>query len=316
MTNLADGTACNDANANTIDDRCSAGRCVGSFVPAAPAPSPVAQVSLLVVGDPATGPWGVEGFTTSPEDVQATVYLDGAVHHVEHFAPYGFPDDNGTTATTSLFGAGTHTVEFVFALEGTTTEVGRASVTVQEGTAGCRSDADCSDGNACNGAETCGAGGTCAAGTPLVCGSATQCADPVCSPASGCAMTPKPDGTACDDGRTSTTADQCSAGVCSGTPVVPNALSLVSITPAQVRGYGYYRLALTGTGFAAGMKVSFRSPSMYRTPWVQKVTVSSPQRADLLIWALPRKYSTTWDVLVTLPDGRFAALPAAFRTDP
>jgi hypothetical protein len=31
------------------------------------------------------------------------------------------------------FGSGSHTVEFVFSLEGTTTEIGRANVTVQEG---------------------------------------------------------------------------------------------------------------------------------------------------------------------------------------
>ena len=55
------------------------------------------------------------------------------MHHVENHAPYGFPDDNGTTATTGLFGSGSHTVEFVFYLQGTTTEIGRASVTVEEG---------------------------------------------------------------------------------------------------------------------------------------------------------------------------------------
>ena len=64
------------------------------------------------------------------------------------------------------------------------------------------------------------------------------------------------------------------------------------------------------------MKLSFRTASTYRAPWVGKVNVSSPQKADVLIWTLPRKYSTTWDVMVTLPDGRIAGLPAAFRTDP
>ena len=55
------------------------------------------------------------------------------MHHVEHTTPYGFPDDNGTTATTGHFGTGSHTVQFVFYVEGSTTEIGRASVTVQEG---------------------------------------------------------------------------------------------------------------------------------------------------------------------------------------
>ena len=107
---------------------------LGTFTPAGvPPPSPPPAVSLKVVGDPATGPWGVEGSTTDLRDVMATVRLDGVVHHVEHTKPYGFPADNGTTATTGLFGTGSHTVEFVFNLEGTMTEIGRASVTLQEG---------------------------------------------------------------------------------------------------------------------------------------------------------------------------------------
>jgi hypothetical protein len=97
-----------------------------------PAGSPV--VTVTVVGNPATGPWGVQGFTPDLRDVMATVYLDGAVHHVEHTAPYSFPNDNGVTVTTGLLGIGSHTVQFVFYLEGTTTEIGRASVTVLEKT--------------------------------------------------------------------------------------------------------------------------------------------------------------------------------------
>jgi hypothetical protein len=103
--------------------------------PSAPPPPPAMRnVNLTVVGFPAAGMWGVEGSTTDPRDVMATVFLDGVVHHVEHTAPYGFPNDNGLTATTGRFGTGSHKVEFVFYLEGTTTEIGRANVTVQEGT--------------------------------------------------------------------------------------------------------------------------------------------------------------------------------------
>ena len=97
-----------------------------------PPQPPVETVTLTVVGQPATGPWGVKATTTDPRDVMATVRLDGAVHHVEHTAPYGFPDDNGTTATTERFGTGSHTVEFEFYLEGTTTVIGRSCVTVHE----------------------------------------------------------------------------------------------------------------------------------------------------------------------------------------
>jgi len=110
----------------------------GSLSPvllSSPRSSPITTVTLTVVGNPVTGPWGVEGTTSDHRNVMATVLLDGAVHHVEHYAPYGFPDDNGIMATTGRFGTGKHTVEFIFYLEGTTTEIGRASVTVQEGSA-------------------------------------------------------------------------------------------------------------------------------------------------------------------------------------
>ena len=109
---------------------------VATFTPVGsppPPPPPVWTEHLTVVGNPATGPWGVQGSTTYPWDVMATVRLDGVVHHVEHTAPYCFPNDNGTTVTTGRFGTGSHTVEFVFYLEGTTTEIGRASVAVHEG---------------------------------------------------------------------------------------------------------------------------------------------------------------------------------------
>lgn len=105
---------------------------VGS--PPPPPPSPlVGTVSLQVVGNPATGPWGVEVSTTDPRNVMVSIGLDGIGHYIKHTPPYGFPGDNGITVTTGLFGPWSHTVEFVFYVEGTTTEIGRASVTVQEG---------------------------------------------------------------------------------------------------------------------------------------------------------------------------------------
>jgi len=86
----------------------------------------VGTVSLKVVGNPATDPWGVTASTTDPRDVMAHVRLDGVMQYVENYAPYDF--------FKNLYGTGRHTVEFVFYLQNTTTEIGRASVTVQEGT--------------------------------------------------------------------------------------------------------------------------------------------------------------------------------------
>ena len=89
------------------------------------APPPVGTVKLTILGNPATGAWGVEGTTTDLRNVMADVLFDGALDHVEHEPPYN------TVLTTR--GRGSHTVQFIFKLEGTTTEIGRASMTVQEG---------------------------------------------------------------------------------------------------------------------------------------------------------------------------------------
>jgi hypothetical protein len=94
---------------------------------------PVQVVTLTVVGNPSTGAWGVAAEVNDQRDVMAKVYLDGAYHHIENTWPYSFPSDNGVTATKANFGKGTHTVQFIFYLQNTTTEIGRASVTVNEG---------------------------------------------------------------------------------------------------------------------------------------------------------------------------------------
>jgi hypothetical protein len=90
-------------------------------------------VSLKVVGNPAAYSWGVEGSTTDVRDVMATIYLDGKEYWTDHTPAYSFPATTSLTTLTGTFGAGTHTVQFVYYLEGTTTEVGRASITVKEG---------------------------------------------------------------------------------------------------------------------------------------------------------------------------------------
>lgn len=74
----------------------------------------------------------------------------------------------------------------------------------------------CDDGNVCNGLESCGNDGTCLAGAPLRCGAATACEDSLCDPELGCLRRPRPDGTPCDDGLTSTRNDRCQGGACVG----------------------------------------------------------------------------------------------------
>jgi hypothetical protein len=186
---------------------------------------------------------------------------------------------------------------------------------------GCSSDAACGDGNLCNGTETCGSNGACLAGTPLSCGAPTQCADPSCSPTGGCALTPRPEGTGCDDGSSATTGDRCVAGRCLGTAVEPPppakpVLALHSVSPSSVRGYGQRKLVLGGSGFASGLRVGFRSQKMYRPPGIIRVYVRSPQEVAVTIYAKRRYTPQIWDVVVTLPDGRTATLPASFQTNP
>lgn len=104
-----------------------------TFTPAGASPPPSVE-TVKVVGNPVTGPWGVKGSTTDPRDVNAWVRFDGVLHHVDSTAPYGFPDGSPGVTSMGEFGIGSHTVEFIFMLAGTTTVSGRACVTVQEGT--------------------------------------------------------------------------------------------------------------------------------------------------------------------------------------
>lgn len=104
---------------------------VVTFTPGTPIPRSVPAlktVTFTLFGNPITGPWGVNGITSDLRDVMVKIYLDGEEHHIEHSAPYSFPDEKGGT-----FGIGWHSVEFVFYLEGTTTEIGRFSTRVKEG---------------------------------------------------------------------------------------------------------------------------------------------------------------------------------------
>jgi hypothetical protein len=90
-------------------------------------------VTLTVVGNPAASQWGVVGSTTDPRNVKATIYLDGNEYSTDHAGVYCFPSSNGLVTQTGSFGVGSHTVQFIFYLEGTDTEIGQSSITVKEG---------------------------------------------------------------------------------------------------------------------------------------------------------------------------------------
>jgi hypothetical protein len=81
----------------------------------------------------------------------------------------------------------------------------------------------CEDGNTCTINDLC-KGGLCYSGPNKTCTAADQChAAGVCSPNTGeCTNPNAANGKACDDGLKCTTADQCSGGVCQGTPFCPS----------------------------------------------------------------------------------------------
>lgn len=99
---------------------------------------------------------------------------------------------------------------------GTINDACQAGVCVGQNPPQCGNDSDCSDGDLCSGTERC-VGGSCQPGTPLVCSAPGQCQIGSCNVAAGCVVSNRPNGTACNDGNSSTINDACSAGVCAGT---------------------------------------------------------------------------------------------------
>lgn len=178
----------------------------------------------------------------------------------------------------------------------------------------CREDFDCDDGNVCNGLETCDGGIACLEGTPLECGALTPCATPFCDPQLGCTMVFEPDETPCDDRLATTTGDVCLAGVCQGTPGIPHP-SVDSVSP-QAIGPGDHTLTVYGGGFSAGAVLSFqngRGPA----PRVRALELFDQGMLEVRLEVSrngPRK-ARFWDVVVTLPDGPQARLPAGLRID-
>jgi hypothetical protein len=178
----------------------------------------------------------------------------------------------------------------------------------------CREDLDCDDGNACNGSESCEAGIQCLVGTPPDCGVATQCADPVCFPDSGCQWVARADGTACDDGLAATSGDACLAGVCQGSAA--EALSVAAVVPQSVSG-GRQTLEIRGSGFVIGAVLSFENGAG-RSPEVRSLLIvdSRTLRADIDVYSKGPRRARFFDVVVTLPGSREARLAGGLRIDP
>ena len=176
----------------------------------------------------------------------------------------------------------------------------------------CRSDLDCDDGNICNGVESCQDGLACLEGTALDCGGASQCAVPLCDPVSGCGMASLPDGTACDDGVVDTLGDSCRAGVCEGSVPLEADPDFWIHDVSSRAAFGGHLLRIYGGGFESGARVELVSDSgrRRRVRYLYRVD-SSALVAWLRISRRTLRRASSWQVVVTLPDGREAVMSVA-----
>ncbi len=192
--NKTNGSVCNDGNACTQTDQCSAGSCVGG--------NPVVCTALDQCHDPGTCNTG-SGVCSNPAKA------DGS----------GCSDGNGCTQTDTCTGGVCNGGNPVVC---TPLDQCHLAGTCNPGSGTCSNPtkpdgSTCSDGNACTQTDQC-SGGTCAGGNPVVCTALDQCHDVgTCSPGTGVCSNPnKVDGTTCNDGNACTQGDTCTGGSCSG----------------------------------------------------------------------------------------------------
>jgi hypothetical protein len=189
---VANGTPCNDGNPCTLSDSCQGGFCTGT-----PLVCPAGgQCENAGICDPGSGEcfYPIKPNGTACNDGDACTQSDACQSGLcmgttpVVCAPLDQCHDAGVCDTST----------------------GVCSTPVKpNGTA-------CNDGNACTAGDACQSG-VCTT-TPVTCVALDQCHLPgTCDPLTGCSNPAAPDGTLCDDGNPSTTADVCTAGVCAGT---------------------------------------------------------------------------------------------------
>ena len=193
-----DGTICNDGNACTQMDACTAGACTG----ANPVVCPVADACHDAgVCNPTTGACSV---ANKPD---GTACNDGNA----------CTQNDACLAGTCAAGA-----PVTCAASDSCHDPGTCNPTTGMCTNPAKPDGSvCNDGNACTQRDACNAG-TCTGASPVVCVASDFChVAGSCDPATGmCSNPEKPEGTLCDDGNRCTLADTCVAGACTaGAPL-------------------------------------------------------------------------------------------------
>ncbi len=186
----ADGTACDDRNACTSTDQCSAGQCVGGALLDPSDGNPCTADAC----DPLTGishtplPIGTSCSDGNPCNGEEVCGVAGGC--IPGIAP-GL--DDGNPCTVDLCDPALGIVHLPAAV----------------GTS-------CADANACNGAETCDGAGACVAGTPPTTDDGNPCTADACDPTVGVTHTPLPAGDlACSNGDACDGVEACNGqGVC------------------------------------------------------------------------------------------------------
>ena len=191
---VPDTTPCDDGDACTIGDACSAAQCGGAPVVCADDSNPCTVDAC----DPATGACGVDAVEGTPCDADG----DGCTQADACSAGVctaGVPLD--------CSGAGTACSTGVCTSTGPTAASCVADPTPQEGS-------PCDDGDLCTVDDTCAAGSC--AGSPKSCpDDGDPCTIDACVPATGACASPAPNGTPCDaDDDGCTDGDVCLAGSC------------------------------------------------------------------------------------------------------
>jgi DNA-binding beta-propeller fold protein YncE len=199
----ADETPCDDGDACTQTDTCTAGACTGADPVVCAASNSCHDAGSC---DPGTG------ICSNPAKADGEACTDG---------------DACTQTDTCLDGTciGSDPVEC------SALDQCHEAGTCDPATGVCSNPAKadgtpCDDTSACTQTDTCTAG-SCTGADPIVCTALDQCHTAgTCDPASGvCSNPAKPDGASCDDGNGCTESDTCSAGSCTaGDPVVCTAL--------------------------------------------------------------------------------------------
>ncbi len=194
--------ACDDGNACTTGDVCSAGTCTGG-----PAPN------------------------CDDEDICTDDSCDSASGCVNTNNTAACDDGNAcTTADTCSDGAcmGGPALDCDDSNPCTDDSCNRESGCVNANTTSA-----CDDSNACTTEDTC-ADGVCVGGPPPDCEDNDLCTDDTCNPATGCENTYNT--VPCDDGITCTVGDRCSSGTCVGNQVlIPAACKWVIVGGNRTR---------------------------------------------------------------------------------